>query len=127
MANEQKLSISLTYENGQLKKVFQPGTVQLPQATQGVVEQTVSVTTADTAVTFTGNTTPGMLIMQNLEATTTGITAKLGPQSSTGGIVPMVQLEPKGIAVLSNFGSTATLRHQTTGGSVSVHLTLFEA
>lgn len=130
MANEQKLTVSLVYEKGQLKYTYQPGTLQLPQATQGYEVQTVAATSAEAAVSFSNITATGMLILQSLEATTTGTAVDFGVTSSTGGLGnPFGTLEPKA-AVVTNLNSTSTLRLKTEGAaaaSVNVLVIAFEA
>ena len=130
MANEEKLTISLVYENGQAKYTYQPGTLQLPQATQGYEIQTVTATSAEAAVSFSGITNPGMLILQSLEATTTGTAVDFGVTSTTGGMGnPFGTLEPKA-AIVSNLNSTSTLRLKNEGaaaGNVNVLVVCFEA
>lgn len=130
MANEFKVTATLTYTNGQLKYTYQPGTVQLPQGTQGFIQETITATSADTAISTTGLTTPSLMILQSLEPTTTGQAVDYSAQTSTGGIGnPTGTLNPKDIHIL-RLNSTSTLRVQNAGaaaGNTNLHLILFEA
>ncbi len=120
MANEFKLTTQLTYANGQLKHTYQPGTLQLPQATQGFDSKVVTInTSAEENVTF-DLTTEGLCYMQSLEATTTGSYVSWGALSSTGGLgTPICRLYPKEVHVL-HFNPNATLRMQAVGAAVNV-------
>lgn len=112
MANEIKLSKTITYENGQLKYQYSPGVINLPQTTRGYVDQVVSVTSAeaDYAVTLTAQ---GFAQLRNLESTTTGKTIVWG---TTAGL--LFRLPPKAIADFQ-FASTASVLAMKTEGAVA--------
>ena len=130
MANELKVTTSVVYENGQLKYTHSPGTLQLPQAAAGYSTQVVTATSAEAAVTLAGITAPGMLVLQSLEATTTGTAVDFGVTSTTGGMGnPFGTLEPRS-QVVTNLNSTSTLRVKNEGaaaGNVDVLVIAFEA
>ena len=127
MANEFRWNKSLTYQNGNLKYTFGPGTIQTPQATQGYQQQTVSATSVAADITFSNVTTKGQLIMWNLASTTTGGNVSWGPKTSTGGILKMGTLKAKETADMT-MNTTTTLRIQrTAAGSTKVLFVLFEA
>lgn len=106
MANEIKLSASIVYENGTLKNTWNPGTINLPQATKGLNVQTITATTAeaDHAVTVG---TQGKIVLHSLEATTTGNTLNWCVKSSTGGIATNYFILPPKDVAMCQLGSTA--------------------
>ncbi len=125
MANEIKLTMSITYENGSLKRQYSPGTANIPQATKGVIDQTITATTAEADITITLGS-PGLSILQNLEATTTGKTFNWGIKSSTGGLPKYFKLPPKQMAVVSHGTSADVLRGKAASGTLQVSITTFE-
>ena len=128
MANEIKMTVQLTYENGQLKYTYQPGTMQMPQAAQGMLNQTVTInTTASETVSVAALGVPGLTIMQSMEATTTGNYITYGMATSTGGVQLNNKLTAKSIAVLRYASSTASLRAQANTAAVNVQFVTFEA
>lgn len=128
MANEIKLTPQLVYANGNAKHTFQPGTINLPQATKGFMVLTQTFTTAEADITVgTGVGTPGWAIIHNLEATTTGKTLNLGWKSSTGGIPVYGKVPAKGVTIL-NYGTSAmVLRGKAASGSLQVMALIFES
>ena len=66
MADEIKLQVSMTLENGNDKVPFSPGQVLIDQANQGHFDQIVAVTTTEQTVAFTGISTAGLMVIQNL-------------------------------------------------------------
>lgn len=122
MANEIKLTLSVVYENGTLKYQYQPGTVNLPQATKGMLIQTISATTAEADVAVTGIATPSLAILHNLEATTTGKTFNYGLKSSTGGIPKYFRLRPKQQALVDYGTSDMVIRGKAASGTLQVNI-----
>lgn len=112
MANEIKISKTITYQNGELKYSYAPGVVNLPQTTRAYVDQVVSVTSAeaDYAVNLTAQ---GFALLKNLEATTTGKTITWG---TTAG--QLFRLPPKAMAEFQ-FASTASVLSMKTEGAVA--------
>lgn len=112
MANELKLSKTITYENGQLKYTYAPGVINQPQTNRGYVDQIVSVTSAegDYAVSVTAQ---GFSQLRNLEATTTGKTIVWG---TTAGL--LFRLPPKQTAEFQ-FASTSSVLAMKTEGAVA--------
>lgn len=124
MADEIKISKTITYVNGALKYSYAPGTINIPQATRGYHDQTVSVTSAeaDYAVSMA---TPGLRLLRSLEATTTGKTVVWG---TTEGL--LFKLPPKRDAQVEFATSTGVLAMQIQGaaaGTVYVQMLTFEA
>jgi hypothetical protein len=123
MADEIKINKSITYQNGQLKYTYAPGTISQPQATRGYHDQTVSVTSAeaDYAVTVAQ---PGVCCLRNLEATTTGKTVLWG---TTEGL--LFRLPPKQDAQFQLATSTGVIAMKNEGalaGTVYVQMLMFE-
>lgn len=71
MADEIKISKTIAYQNGQLKYSYSPGAINLPQATRGYIDKTIAVTSAEQDITGVA-TAPGITLLRNLAATTTG-------------------------------------------------------
>lgn len=127
MANEIRITNNIVYENGTLKRQYTPGNINLPQATKGKMEQTITATTAETDVTIIGIGNQGLMYLHNLESTTTGKTLNWGIKSSTNGLPDFWQLKPKQIAMV-NFGSTAdVVRYKAASGTLQFDLVIFEA
>lgn len=66
MSDEIKLQVSFTCENGNDKVVMSPGQVNIDQTNQGHFDTVVGVTTTEQSVAFTGISTAGQVIIQNL-------------------------------------------------------------
>jgi hypothetical protein len=109
MADEIKISKTIAYQNGQLKYSYSPGAINLPQATRGYSDKTVAVTSAEQDITgVTG--TPGITLLRNLAATTTGVAVVWG---TTEGLI--FRLGPKEDAQFSLATSTGVIAIQTAG------------
>ncbi len=110
MANEITINISASLTNPasvsgstpQLKDQFAPGSLKFNQATQLLWSEAVTLTAAaDTAITFTGVTTNGWLVLQNLDTTNfvnwgpnnAGAILSIGRLVANGGVA-CFQLEP---------------------------------
>jgi hypothetical protein len=123
MANEIKISKTITYENGQLKYSYSPGSISLPQTNRGYSDKTVSVTSAESDVTVDVGT-PGLTFLRNLEPTTTGKTVMWGTTE-----VLAFRLPPKAMAEFAFATSTAILAFKTEGAisaTVKVQVLQFE-
>ena len=112
MADEIKISKTISYTNGQLKYNYSPGTVNVSQVTRGYKDQTVSVTSAEADYAITA-TAQGFSQLRNLEATTTGKTIVYG---TTLGL--LFRLPPKQTAEFQ-FASTASVLAMKTEGAVA--------
>ena len=88
MADEIKINLTVTVENGSYKDRFVPGQLAITQSTQGAASGILSIGTAAETVAFTDVTTEGILICQNLDATNF---IELGPDST--GIQDFVKLK----------------------------------
>lgn len=127
MANELKVTLSIQYENGTLKRQYTPGTINLPQATKGELLQTITATTAEADVSVSTLGTPGFCVLRNLESTTTGKTFNWGLKSSTGGIPQYHKLPPKSVAAFTYGTSGMVLRGKAASGTLQVEIDTFEA
>lgn len=128
MADEIKINKTITYQNGTLKYSYQPGAINLPQAGKGYSDKTVSVTSAESDLSLAEMAAPGILLLRNLAATTTGLSVQFGPKTSTGGILPLGRLGPKQDAQLTVATSTCTLRWKgLSAGTQSIQVLCFEA
>lgn len=128
MANEIQITPVIVYSNGTLKRQYTPGTINLPQATKGVVDNTITATStgADFSVSALG--TPGLIYLHSLESTTTGKTLRWGVKSSTGGLPKYFLLKPKQMAMATYASSAEVLRYQgNQAGSFQVNIVVFEA
>lgn len=128
MANEIRLTQSIVYENGKLKRQYTPGTLNIPQATKGVFNVAVTATTAEADLTISGISNPGLMVLQNLESSTTGKALNWGIKSSTNGLPDYWTLKPNQVAIV-NFGSTAdVVRYKAaSAGTLQVDVIIFEA
>lgn len=127
MANEIKINFSIAYENGTLKNNYQPATMNAPQASKGYLSQTISATTAEADIAVTGINTPGLMVLQNLESTTTGKVFNWGLKSSTGGIPQYFKLPPKQFATVTYGTSAMVIRGKAASGTLNVQALLFES
>lgn len=116
MSDEIKLQVSFTCENGNDKVVMSPGQVNIDQANQGHFDRVIAVTTTEVSVEFTGISTAGQVIIQNLGTAatnyvrygkTTGayIGRIYGAKTSQKGTIDKISWEPG--AVLYIVGNAA--------------------
>lgn len=123
MANEIKLTKTITYENGQLKYSYSPGSINLPQTNRGYSDKTVSVTSAESDVTIDVGT-QGLTFLRNLESTTTGTAVNWGTTAALS-----FRLPPKATAEFAFATSAGNLAMKTEGAVatvVKVQVLMFE-
>jgi len=105
MADEIKLQVSLTCENGNDKVQIAPSQVTIDQANQGHFDRVVAVTTTEQTVAFTGISTAGQVVIQNLgtvatnyiqygRTTTPYIGRIYGAKTSQKGTIDKISWEP---------------------------------
>ena len=126
MANELKVTKTITYENGKLKYQYSPGALNWPQATQGYSDRTITATTVETDLAWVV-ATPGVVVLRNLEATTTGNSVNWGIKTSTGGINNQARLAPLQENQTTIATSTCIFRYHTVAGSVNIQILEFNA
>lgn len=125
MADELSVNLQLTYSNGSASNTFAPGAVKLPQATQGLNKRIVTInTSAEETVSFADITTPSLVTMRSMEATSTGNFITYGPDST--GMVAFGRLGPKDIHVLRLSSTGPTLKAQADTAAVNVEFTAYE-
>lgn len=89
MANELKVSLTVTVANGSYKLDFNPGLKQITQDAIGSEEGVQIVGTSEEVVTVGDVTTLGWALFHNLDATNY---VEVGPESS-GALVGFIRLE----------------------------------
>lgn len=90
MANEITLTQSVTISNGLFKDRFQPGPIQIDQATIGGGNPgEVIVGTSSQDIDF-GDAAPGLVCVQNLDGTNY---VEYGPKSG-GAMIPFGKIDP---------------------------------
>jgi hypothetical protein len=123
VSNEISINISNSLTNPtsastgtQLKDSFAPGTFKFNQATQLLFSEAITCTTSDTLITFTGVTTQGWCMLQNLDATNY---VTVGPNNS-GAILNFVRLVAAGGQACFQLDPSAGFRVQANTGSCKV-------
>lgn len=125
MANEISVTTQLQVSNAGSEETFKPQAIQLTQTGKGVYKATLSITTSDTALSFTGITTPFVASFYNLDATNF---VSVGPTSG-GAIVDMLKLYPRGAGGFPNMLSldpSATIRMQADTATCQVQIIVVE-
>jgi len=96
---------------------------------KGLRFHSISVTTAEVDITFPQLNNVGVVVLHNLEPTTTGGSVTYGPKSSTGGLpvdAVLGILKAKQIHDTCIASSTCTLRAYASAGTVVVQAIGFE-
>lgn len=128
MANEITINIAATLQNpststtGGLRDQFAPGAIKYTQTGMGKWEAVVTTSTTDTALSFAGITTPGIVMLQNLDSS---INVDWGPTSG-GAIVDGGTLKPGDVAIF-RAKSTQTYRLQADSGTPKVQVKVWES
>lgn len=107
MADEIKITLGITYVNGNLKDTVQSETISIDQATKGFHAPVVSVGTSeeDLSLGDLATTTANILYMKNLDAANY---VKIGPKSG-GSMVEFMRVLA-GEAACFRLGASVTLR-----------------
>ena len=127
MANEITLTISGNLKNPAGTTVglideFNYGTKLLTQTTAIMFKRVVTCTTSDTVLTLSGITTPGLVMLYNLDSTNY---VEWGPTSG-GAIVKVGKLTPQGAPAVFNAFGSVTLRTQANTASCNVLVVVYE-
>lgn len=124
MANEITANIRIQLSNAGLTDDFNPGRIQIDQASNLLFSRVVSIATTETSVALTGISTPGVCILRNLDGTnyceagttTTDYPIRLKPYAA-GGLPNILTL---------NAGKT-TLYLKANTAATRVLITVYEA
>ncbi len=119
MSDEITVTAALRCSNGDFRLDVNPGSVQIDQAiAAGGNPGTVSIGTVDTAISFTGLTTPGYVWMRNLDGTNY---VDIGPDSG-GTMVPCLRLKAGEVALFRlSAGVTLKGKAHTAACLVQIH------
>lgn len=125
MADEIKVNIQLTYENGYLKDTFYPGQVNITQTTLGEHAPVVVVgSTAEENLTFGDIATLGYVVGRNLDSTNY---VTIGPTtSSTSAMHGFIRVKA-GEPFAFRLEPGKLWRWRANGGNVKVQLKVFES
>ncbi|MFN9375002.1 MAG: hypothetical protein ACK6D3_24250 [Planctomycetaceae bacterium] len=129
MANEITVTLNVTLKNpasastGYLADQFSVGGMRADQASSGLYSGVVATSTTEAAFPSLGLTTPGLMILQNLDSTNS---IDWGPASG-GAMVACGTLKPGGLPQMVYCKSTATFRHKASAGTPKLLIKIFEA
>jgi hypothetical protein len=129
MANEISIALTASLTNPstqsgstpQLKDTQLLSAVTFTQTTQLLFSEAITCTTADTAITFTGVTTQGWCILQNLDGTNY---CTVGP-GNAGAIVNFMRLVPNGGRAVFQLDPSCSFRIQANTASCKVRITVY--
>lgn len=122
MANELQLSLNIAHTKNP-KLPFNPGLTNIDQTGTGVFCQPVDVTTTAATVAFAGISTPGVVVVWNLDATniiTVGVDVS-GTPADFG------ELKPGGFPAVIPWKSGATLSLKSDTSACECHVQVYEA
>ncbi len=123
MADELKLLIQMTAENGTFKDTFTPGTVNIDQAAQGFNGPVVTVGTTYEVLPIGDVATEGFLIGQNLD-TTNFVT--MAASTGAGATQHPYQKAKAGEPFALRLDPTVTIRWKADTSVVNVQVKLYE-
>lgn len=129
MADEIKVTLDATIANGKQSQRINPGQIKTTQSTVGMHAPVVTINSSvEENVSLGDLTTPAVVFLRSLEATTTGNFVKYGLLSSTGGLGTAIfhlrAGDPVHVLRLSDTGPT--LRMQADTAAVKVQVWAFE-
>ena len=122
MANEFTITSKVVLANGNLKDRWDNGAVSLTQTTKGLHAAVESVGTSEEDMSYGVLSTPGLIVMRNLDATNY---ITYGPKSS-GSMVLMGKLAPGQVAQFY-LGASVQLRWVANTGACLVSYKVYEA
>lgn len=123
MANELKLLVQMTYENGLLKDNFAPGSINIDQATQGLFAPTVIVGTTYELFETGDVGTEGFVILRNLDsANFVTVAASTGAGATQHPFAKLKAGEP----TVLRMDPASTWRWKADTGAVNVQVKLYE-
>jgi hypothetical protein len=122
MANELKVTLGMTYENGKLKDTIASETINVTQTTQGFEGKVVIVgNSAEEDLALGDIATNGFIYLKNLD-TTNYVT--YGPKS--GGVMVGFGKLKAGEATILRMNTGVTLRWQANAANVKVLVKAYE-
>lgn len=121
MSNEIQINVSGQINNGNFRRVLGPWTMSLTQAAVGATEGVVAVTTSEADLAVGSVSTPGLLMLTNLDSTNF---VTYGPKSG-GSMVAVGKIKP-GETHLLRLDPAATLRWKADTATVKVDVKLYE-
>jgi hypothetical protein len=129
MANEITIALTATLTNPsaqsgstpQLKDSQVLAAANFTQATQLMFSEAITCTTSDTLISFTGVTTQGWCILQNLDATNY---VGVGPNNA-GAILTFIRLVPNGGRAVFQLDPSVGFRIQANTASCKVRITVY--
>ena len=122
MANEITVSLRAKVVNGNLTNEFNPGTLQITQAAQGMYAPVVAVGTSEEDLLSPDVATPGIMCLRNLDATNY---VDWGPKSG-GSMVAVGRLKAGEVALI-RIGSSVTIRWVANTASVKVQVWMLDS
>lgn len=123
MADEIKLRIKLSCENGYLKELFDPGEISITQTTANAHCPVIDVGTSEEVISFgdISSANVGLVAFRNLDTTNY---VRLGPTSG-GAMVPMIRILA-GETEVFRLEPSVTLRAQANGAAVKLQMKLLQ-
>lgn len=106
MANEIKITQHVQVENAGADVNYKPSTFQLTQTGKGVYQATISAATSEAALSFSGITTAGFVLLRNLDSTNF---VEWGPESG-GAMIKVGKLKASDPPALFRLAGSTTLR-----------------
>lgn len=122
MANEVSITLKTVLANGNLNDRWDNGTISLTQTTKGLHAAVESVGTSEEDMSYGVLSTPGLIMMRNLDATNY---ITYGPKSG-GSMVLMGKLAP-GQQALFYLGASVQLRWIANTSACLVSYKVYEA
>lgn len=125
MAGTTQAQINLTVRNDNFTHSYVIPQKSVSQTNPGVFDRIVNVSTTEVTVEFTGITTPGLTILQNLSTSTT-TTDYVMFGSATGD--PIGNLPPNGLpAIIPQWDASETLYLDANNSTCNVRVIVHEA
>ena len=124
MAGTTSMQMSLRTSNGLITHNYDFPQKTFTQTNQGVFERVINVTTTEATIAFTGITTPGVVVLQNLNTSTT-TTDFVSFGNATGSFIG--KLPPDGPPAVLTWTSGETLYVDANNSTCNIRLVVYEA
>lgn len=122
MANEIQMVTHLQVQNAGADISYKPTGFALTQTGRGVFQATLTVTTTEAAVSFSGITTAGFVLLRNLDSTNY---VEWGPED-TGAMVKVGRMKPGDPPAIFRLAPGTVLRMQANTASCKVVVIVVE-